>query len=882
MNYLQSIGDCTAKLSTPEGELTYWSLKELERKGVIKDLKKVPYSIRVLIEGVLRQRGETISDDDVRNVCSWSPEGNDADIPWIPARVLLQDLTGGAAVTDLASMREAVAKMGKDPETINPIIPVNLVIDHSIQTDVAGCADAMIRNEEIDFSRNRERYALFKWAQKSFRNFTAVPPWNGICHQVNIEFLSPLVHVKEVDGRKIAYPDSCFGTDSHTTQVDGLGVAGWGVGGIEAEAVMVGQPSYMRLPDVVGFKLTGKLSPGVTATDLVLTVVQMLREKGVVGKFVEFYGPGYQSLGVSDRSTIANMAPEYGATMGYCPIDGKTMDYLRLTGRKEEHVQTVEQYEKEQLLWYDPENIPEYSDTLELDLSTVEPSAAGHKRPQDRIPISQMKERFADTLQALGVKTQRMGDGEKMGDGSVAIASITSCTNTANPSVMIAAGLVAKKAYELGIKPKKYVKTSLAPGSKAVTDYLTRSGLQKYLDAEGFQNCGYGCMTCIGNSGPLSDEVTQMIKKDDLAVAAVASSNRNFEGRIHPLVKANYLMSPPLVVCFAIAGRVDIDLDKEPLAVKDGKQIFMRDIWPSDEEVQKIMDEYVTKQAFENGYKNIYEGSDLWNSIEVPDSPLFKWDPKSTYIRNPPYFEHLADAPKIESVHSARCLVKVGDSITTDHISPAGQFSEDTSAGRYLISLGVQRKDFNSYGSRRANHEVMVRGTFANVRLRNQLAPGTEGGYSKYVPDGSVDFVYETSRKYLKDGTPLIVLAGKDYGMGSSRDWAAKGPLLLGVRAVIAESFERIHRSNLVGMGIVPLQFKAGENAAGLGLDGTESFDIDLEGLAPKKIVQVVATKKDGSKIKFETVCRADVPIEIQYIANGGILPFVLRRMIAQ
>ncbi|AGI47588.1 aconitase [Thermoplasmatales archaeon BRNA1] len=878
---MADIGDCTKTIKTEEGELTIFSLRELEKKGVIKDLKKIPYSIRILIEGVLRQRGETISDDDVRNVASWSPEGNDADIPWIPARVLLQDLTGGAAVTDLASMRDAVARMGKDPQSINPIIPVNLVIDHSIQTDVAGCDKAMQENEEIDFSRNKERYALFKWAQKSFRNFTAVPPWNGICHQVNIEFLSPLVHVKDVDGKKIAYPDSCFGTDSHTTQIDGLGVAGWGVGGIEAEAVMVGQPSYMSLPDVVGFKLVGKLSPGVTATDLVLTVVQMLREKGVVGKFVEFFGPGYQSLDVSDRSTVANMAPEYGATMGYCPIDAKTMDYLRLTNRDDRHIAAIEAYEKEQMLWYDPENIPEYTDTLELDLSTVEPSVAGHKRPQDRIPLRNMKAQFSKTLGALGVPQQRMGEGERMGDGSVAIASITSCTNTANPSVMIAAGLVAKKAFELGIRPKKYVKTSLAPGSKAVTDYLTKSGLQKYLDAEGFQNCGYGCMTCIGNSGPLSDDVSKQIKDGDLAVAAVASSNRNFEGRIHPLVKANYLMSPPLVVCFALAGRVDIDMTREPIAEKDGKQIFLKDIWPSDEEIRSIMDRYVTREAFAAGYDNIYKGSDRWNSIPVSETPLFGWDEKSTYIRNPPYFEHLADAPRIESIRKARCLAKLGDSITTDHISPAGAFGEDSSAGKYLISLGVQKKDFNSYGSRRANHEIMVRGTFANVRLRNMIAPGTEGGYSKYVPDGSVDYMYETSEKYRRDDTPLIVIAGKDYGMGSSRDWAAKGPLLLGVKAVIAESFERIHRSNLVGMGIIPLQFEEGQNAASLGLDGSECYCIDLKDLAPKKKVRVCVQRKDGSKTEFHAICRADVPIEIQYIANGGILPFVLRRMIA-
>lgn len=879
---MDPIGDCTKTISTPEGELTIFSLRELEKKGVIKDLGKIPYSIRILIEGVLRQRGETISDDDVRNVASWSPKGNDKDIPWIPARILLQDLTGGAAVTDLASMREAVAAMGKDPESINPIIPVNLVIDHSIQTDYAGTADAMDKNEAMDFSRNKERYALFKWAQKSFRNFTAVPPWNGICHQVNIEFLSPLVHVKESDGRKIAYPDSCFGTDSHTTQIDGLGVAGWGVGGIEAEAVMVGQPSYMSLPDVIGFRLTGSLKPGVTATDLVLTIVQMLRQKGVVGKFVEFYGPGYQSLDVSDRSTISNMGPEYGATMGYMPIDQKTMDYLRLTNRSEDHIRTIEIYEKEQMLWYDPENIPEYTDTLELDLGDVEPCTAGYKRPQDRILLKDMKTSFADTLKALGYEKQRIPSAEKMGDGSVAIASITSCTNTANPSVMIAAGLVAKKAFDLGIKPPAFVKTSLAPGSKAVTDYLVKSGLQKYLDAEGFQNCGYGCMTCIGNSGPLSDEVSKVITSNDLAVASAVSSNRNFEGRVHPLVKVNYLMSPPLVVCFALAGRIDIDLTTEPIAVKDGKEIFLADVWPSDAEIKEVMDEYVTREAFAAGYDRIFEGSERWNSIECSDTALFGWNLKSTYIRNPPYFDHLAEAPSISSIRGARCLAKLGDSITTDHISPAGAFGENSSAGKYLISLGVEKKDFNSYGSRRANHEIMARGTFANIRLRNQIAPGTEGGYSKYIPDGKVDFIYETSRRYEDDGTPLVVVAGKDYGMGSSRDWAAKGPLLLGVKAVIAQSFERIHRSNLVGMGIVPLQFADGESAESLGLDGTETYDIDLSGLEPKKTVRVTATKADGTATVFDTVCRADVPVEIKYIANGGVLPFVLRRMIAE
>lgn len=876
---MTAIGTCTKTLRTEEGDLTIWSLKELERKGVIKDLARMPYSIRVLTEGVLRQRGETISDDDVRTVAGWSAQGNeDADIPWIPARVLLQDLTGGAAVTDLASMREAVAKAGKDPALINPQIPVDLVIDHSIQTDFAGCADAMAKNEALDFHRNAERYALFKWAQRSFRNFRAVPPGNGICHQVNLEYLSPLIHVREENGRKIAYPDSCFGTDSHTTQVDGLGVAGWGVGGIEAEAVMVGQPSYMKLPDVVGFRLTGKLKPGVTATDLVLTVVQMLRQKGVVGKFVEYCGPGYRSLEVADRATLANMAPEYGATMGFCPIDEKTLDYLRLTGRDQAHIAAVEAYAKEQGLWYDGE--PTYSDLLTLDLSTVEPSLAGYKRPQDRIPLRSMKSEFAKALEALNVPVARKALTEDgLADGAVAIASITSCTNTANPNVMLAAGLLAKRACALGLHPRPYVKTSLAPGSRAVTAYLQAAGLQPYLDQLGFQVCGYGCMTCIGNSGPLADDVAQQIRSRGLVVAAVASSNRNFEGRIHPLVQANYLASPPLVIAYAIAGRVDIDLSAEPLATVNGKKIFLRDIWPTDAEIADVKKKFVTNAAFAAGYQNIFQGSDRWNAIECPQSALFRWDPQSTYIRNPPFFDRLDAKPALQDLAKARCLAVLGDSITTDHISPAGAFPADSSAGKYLQALGVPPAEFNSYGARRANHEVMVRGTFANIRLRNQETPEKEGGYSRYFPDGSVDFIFETAEKYAHDRTPLVVVAGKEYGTGSSRDWAAKGPLLLGVRAIIAQSFERIHRSNLVGMGIVPLQFAAGQSAASLGLDGSEVYDIPLAGLKPRANVKVTATKKDGTKVVFDTVCRADVPIEIQYLANGGILPFVLRRM---
>ncbi len=879
---MTEVGPCTKTIATKEGEITIYSLRELEAKGIVKDLSKIPYSVKILIEGMLRQRdGSVITDEDVKTAASWNPKENtDRDIPWIPARVLLQDLTGGAVITDLASMRNAVASMGKDPELINPLMPVDLVIDHSVNTDYAGRDDAQALNEKLDFERNKERYQLFKWAQKSLRNFRAVPPGNGICHQVNLEYLSPLVHVKDRDGKKVAYPDSCFGTDSHTTQIDGLGVLGWGVGGIEAEAAMVGQPSYMKLPDVIGFRLTGKLREGVTATDLVLTVVSMLRKKGVVGKFVEYYGPGYRELSLADRATLANMGPEYGATTGFCPVDEKTVEYLRLSGRAEDHIDTIEKYCKEQGLWYGSD--PEYTDTLELDLSTVVPCLAGHKRPQDLIPMSEMKAKFAESLKALGVEEQRKPSAGQLGDGSLVIASITSCTNTANPSVMIAAGLVAKKAADLGLKPKDYVKTSLAPGSKVVTDYLRDSGLLVYLEKLGFQVCGYGCMTCIGNSGPLSDEVSNAIRANDLAVAAMASSNRNFEGRIHPLVKANYLASPPLVVAYAIAGRVDIDLDREPLAVaSDGKEVFLKDIWPSDAEIAKLTEQYVTRQTFTDEYSNIFKGSKAWEDIRCSDTALFDWDEDSTYIRNPPFFDEIYEEPEIKSISRARCLAKLGDSITTDHISPAGAFGKDTDAGRYLMAKGVEPKDFNSYGSRRANHEVMVRGTFANVRLRNILVPGSEGSCSVYYPDGTVGTIFETSRRYEEDRTPLVILAGKEYGTGSSRDWAAKGPLLLGVRAVIAESFERIHRSNLVGMGIVPLQYLPGQNAETLGLNGTETFDIDLSGLEPKGAVRVVAYR-DGRKLEFDTLCRVDVPAEVDYIANGGILQYVLRRMMSE
>ena len=872
------IEDCRKTLSTEEGEVTYYSLRELESQGIIKDLKKMPYSVKVLVESLLRQKdGKMITDDDVATVASWNSEKNtENEFPYIPARVLLQDLTGGAAVVDLASMRAAVDSMGGDPKRINPLVPVDLVIDHSIQVDYAGTADAEAKNEEIDFKRNKERYALFKWAQNSFDNFRAVPPGKGICHQVNLEYLSPLVHCVKKDGKLTAYPDSCFGTDSHTTQIDGLGVVGWGVGGIEAEAVMLGQPCYMKLPDVIGFRLTGKLRPGVTATDLVLTIVQMLRRVGVVGKFVEFCGEGYQNLSLADRATIANMGPEYGATMGFFPIDQKTIDYLRLSGRDEKHIDTVIKYAKEQTLWYDGE--AEYTDMLELDLADVYPSLAGHKRPQDRIPLCNMKTTFRATLDELGVREQKEAEGLR--DGFLAIAAITSCTNTANPSVMITAGLVAKKAVKFGLKPKDYVKTSLSPGSRVVTEYLKNSGLLEYLEKIGFNVTGYGCMTCIGNSGPLDPEIVKKIRDNDLVAAAIASSNRNFEGRIHPDVRANYLASPPLVVAFSIAGRVDIDLGTEPLGQYNGKDIFLKDIWPTEDEIREVTEKYVTRETFTKQYANIFEGSDRWKAIEAPEGALFEWDEKSTYIRNPPFFDDISKEPKIENIDRAHALASLGDSITTDHISPAGAFAATSDAGKYLISLGVEPKDFNSYGSRRANHEVMVRGTFANIRLRNKLAPGTEGGWSLYIPDNKVDTIYETSRKYLEDKTPLIVLAGKEYGTGSSRDWAAKGPYLLGVRAVIAESFERIHRSNLVGMGIVPLQFLDGQNMDTLGLNGKEVFDIELSDITPKCEVKVTAYR-DGKKLEFKTICRVDVPAEIEYVRNGGILQTVLRNMMS-
>jgi len=871
---MPSFSACRKSIDTELGELTVHSLRMLgEELGI--DMGRLPYSIRVLVESLLRQRdGRLINDADLEMVASWSPQGNGgSEIPFIPARVVLQDFTGVPAVVDLAAMRSAVSEMGGDPSAINPMIPVDLVIDHSVQVDEHGHCGAREANERLEMERNRERYSLLKWAQRAFSNFRAVPPGNGIIHQVNLERLAPLVHVREEDGVRVAYPDSCFGTDSHTTQINGLGVLGWGVGGIEAEAVMLGQPYYMALPDVVGVRLSGELAEGVNATDLVLTVTEMLRRKGVVGKFVEFFGEGYRRLDLADRATLANMGPEYGATMGYCPIDERTIEYLLLSGRGEGHASMVEAYARENLLWY--EDDPEYSDVLELDLGSVEPCLAGHKRPQDRVPLSALKEQFLSVLDSAG---RPRPEGEGVRDGAVVIASITSCTNTANPSVMMGAGLLARNAVEKGLQSRGWVKTSLSPGSKVVTRYLEDAGLMEPLEGLGFHNTGYGCMTCIGNSGPLREDVRMAIEEGDLMAAAVVSANRNFEGRVSPHVKANYLASPQLVIAFAIAGRVDIDLENEPLGIGEGgEEVYLRDIWPSDQEVEEEVRRHVLPPLFEEEYSDVFEGSALWDAIEIPEGDLFEWDEGSTYIRNPPFFRGLEEDGVLEDIEGARALALLGDSVTTDHISPAGPFSAESDAGKYLLARGVEEGDFNSYGSRRGNHEVMMRGTFANIRLRNRLVPGKEGGWSLYIPEDEEVSIFEASSLYEDDGTPLIVIAGKEYGTGSSRDWAAKGPRLLGIRAVIAESFERIHRSNLIGMGIVPLQFPEGEGAESLGLDGKETYHITLQGMRPRGEVPVRAVKEDGSELRFNALCRVDAEVEMDYIRDGGILRTVLK-----
>ncbi|KZO01801.1 aconitate hydratase AcnA [Pseudobacillus badius] len=877
----------------------YYRLAALEEAGVAK-VSRLPYSIKVLLESVLRQHdGYVIKKDHVENLAKWgAADLKDAEVPFKPSRVILQDFTGVPVVVDLASLRKAMGDMSGNPDVINPEIPVDLVIDHSVQVDTYGTPEALERNMELEFERNAERYEFLSWAQKAFDNYRAVPPATGIVHQVNLEYLANVVHaVETASGEFETYPDTLVGTDSHTTMINGIGVLGWGVGGIEAEAGMLGQPSYFPVPEVIGVKLVGELPNGATATDLALKVTQVLRAKGVVGKFVEFFGPGVSQLPLADRATIANMAPEYGATCGFFPVDSESLDYMRLTGREESHIKVVEQYLKENDMFFTPDNEdPVYTDVVELDLAEIEPNLSGPKRPQDLIPLSNMQKSFQGAIsapegnQGFGLKpeeldktaTVKFADGEtaEMKTGAVAIAAITSCTNTSNPYVLLAAGLVAKKAVELGLEVPKYVKTSLAPGSKVVTGYLRDAGLMGYMEKLGFNLVGYGCTTCIGNSGPLKEEIEKAIMDADLLVTSVLSGNRNFEGRIHPLVKANYLASPPLVVAYALAGTVNIDFAKEAIGKdKDGKDVFFKDIWPTTEEVKEVVSRAVTPELFRKEYERVFDSNSRWNQIQTSNEALYSWNDDSTYIQNPPFFEGLSAVPeKIEALKGLRVMGKFGDSVTTDHISPAGAIGKDTPAGKYLRSKGVEPREFNSYGSRRGNHEVMMRGTFANIRIRNQIAPGTEGGFTTYWPTGEIMPIYDACMKYQEDGTGLVVLAGKDYGMGSSRDWAAKGTNLLGVKTVIAESYERIHRSNLVMMGVLPLQFKLGENSTTLGLTGKEVFEVDLnDNVKPRDVVTVTAIDEDGSKKQFQALVRFDSEVEVDYYRNGGILQMVLR-----
>jgi aconitate hydratase len=895
-------------LASGADSITYYSLKALERE--FPQAATLPFSLKILLENLLRREDNGfVKADDIRALASWDPARSvQKEISFMPARVLLQDFTGVPCVVDLAAMRDGVVSLGGRPEQINPLQPVELVIDHSVQVDHFGTASALHLNAELEYQRNRERYVFLRWGQTAFKNFRVVPPETGIVHQVNIEYLARVVYRETSGGHTVAYPDTVFGTDSHTTMVNGLGVVGWGVGGIEAEAAMLGQPSSMLIPPVVGVRLAGRLPEGTTATDLVLTITELLRKHGVVGKFVEFYGPGLAHLTIADRATLGNMCPEYGATVAMFPIDGMTLEYLRLTGRDAAHVQLVEDYAKAQGLFrIDGAPDPVYSETLTLDLAAVGPSLAGPRRPQDRVPLARAKASFASALPDLkkGVKTAASSGGvataTMLDHGSVVIAAITSCTNTSNPSVMIGAGLLAKKAVERGLQRKPWVKTSLAPGSKVVTDYLHKSGLQPYLDQLGFALVGYGCTTCIGNSGPLPDDIAADVREHGLVVASVLSGNRNFEGRIQQDVRANYLASPPLVVAYALAGSMNVDLTTEPLGkASDGADVFLKDLWPTSQEVQEAMLNAVTAESFRRQYAQVFEGDARWRNLPVPTGDRFQWDEASTYIRRPPFLENLTlDTSTRTDIRGARALAVLGDSITTDHISPAGSIKADSPAGRYLIEHDVQPKDFNSYGARRGNHEVMMRGTFANVRLRNQLAPGTEGGYTTYlgapgdrVAPSSGDTsssestpvlsIYDASMLYRKAGIPLIVLAGKEYGSGSSRDWAAKGTMLLGVNAVIAESFERIHRSNLVNMGVLPLEFKRGESIAALGLTGREVFDLVGSGaaLTPRGEVEVRVSDTTGAVRSFGATVRIDTPEELTSFANGGILPYVLRQLV--
>ncbi len=876
----------------------YYELAALERAGA-GNVSKLPYSIKVLLESVLRQfDGRVITKEHVENLAKWGTnEVKEIDVPFKPSRVILQDFTGVPAVVDLASLRKAMADLGGDPDKINPLKPVDLVIDHSVQVDQYGNQTALGENMKLEFERNAERYQFLSWAQKAFNNYRAVPPATGIVHQVNLEYLASVVHaLEDENGEFEAFPDTLVGTDSHTTMINGIGVLGWGVGGIEAEAGMLGQPSYFPVPEVVGVKLVGELPDGAMATDLALKVTQVLRQHGVVGKFVEFFGPGVPALPLADRATIANMAPEYGATCGFFPVDDESLEYLRLSGRTEEQIKVVETYCKANGLFFDPTVEPVYTSVVEINLAEIEANLSGPKRPQDLIPLSKMKEEFNKAItapqgnQGFGLDTDEInkevavnfenGDATVMKTGAIGIAAITSCTNTSNPYVLVGAGLVAKKAVELGLEVPKFVKTSLAPGSKVVTGYLRDSGLLPYLEQIGFNVVGYGCTTCIGNSGPLKDEIEKAITDSDLLVTSVLSGNRNFEGRIHPLVKANYLASPPLVVAYALAGNVNVDLQKEAIGKdKNGNDVFFKDIWPTSAEINAVVKQTVTPELFRKEYENVFGDNELWNQIKTSNEPLYTFDENSTYIQNPPFFEGLKPDPdEVKPLAGLRVVGKFGDSVTTDHISPAGAIGKDTPAGKYLLENGVDIRDFNSYGSRRGNHEVMMRGTFANIRIRNQIAPGTEGGFTTYWPTGEVTSIFDACMKYKEDGTGLAILAGKDYGMGSSRDWAAKGTNLLGIKTVIAESYERIHRSNLVLMGVLPLQFKDGESAETLGLTGKETIDVQVdENVRPRDLIKVTATDDAGNKKEFEVVVRFDSEVEIDYYRHGGILQMVLR-----
>ncbi len=943
MSAYKDVFGARTTLESASGNVAYYQLGALTRQQG-QSLEHLPFTIKILLENLLRHvDGEIVREEEVLSLLRWTPghaATATAEYPFMPSRVLLQDFTGVPAVADLAAMRSAVARINGDPQKINPLVPADLVIDHSVQVDSFGSTLSFARNVEREYERNSERYALLRWGQQAFSNFRVVPPGTGIVHQVNLEYLASVVMTKQVDGETIAYPDTLVGTDSHTTMINGLGVLGWGVGGIEAEAVLLGQPLYQLTPEVIGVRLSGALPEGATATDLVLTVTQMLRKRGVVAKFVEFTGSGLSQLALADRATISNMSPEFGATATLFPVDAETLRYLRITGRDPKQVDLVERYTKAQGLFRtDDSPTPQFDDVLDLDLGTIEPSLAGPRRPQDRVPMQKLGQVFRstyadrfkeakDNVSSANDVNRYLGEGDRNGspdpeaqkedaakvltqaksignghsghvndvmvdiggvqshmtDGSVAIAAITSCTNTSNPTVMVAAGLVAKHAVERGLSVKPTVKTSLAPGSRAVVDYLDNAELTPYLEALRFHLVGFGCTSCIGNSGPLSDAVAEAVQENDLVVAAVLSGNRNFEGRIHPQVRASFLASPPLVVAYALAGTVDIDLTTDPIGTdSDGDKVYLRDLWPTQEEVRELVSKAVTPAVFSKNYASVFEGDEHWQALGDSSGALFAWDPKSTYIQEPPFFQGMSEQPEpVKDIRDARVLVMVDDSITTDHISPAGSFSATSPAGKYLIEQGVEKRDFNTYGARRGNHEVMMRGTFGNIRLHNRLTPNKEGYYTVHLPDGKETTIYEASEQYKKENVPLIVIAGKEYGSGSSRDWAAKGPLLLGVRAAIAESFERIHRSNLVGMGILPLQFKEGENKETLKLTGRETYSIEgiAQGFKPRQQVTVNVTREDGSTFSFQTTARLDSPIDITYYENGGILPTVLRKLL--